>query len=158
VDFIELPAARMIGMEVVNGGGNNPVPALWESIFSQNKLAALNPGQALLDLYVGWMGEYKPADQTFTYIAGYMMPAGTLVPDGFAYRDIAACRIGLGTINGGFANGDVFAHSHNMTVEGITKAGCEPDYAFGWSAEAYPRDLSFQATEGTIHYICPCKP
>ncbi|MDF2937707.1 MAG: hypothetical protein K0Q90_3080 [Paenibacillaceae bacterium] len=158
VDFLELPAARMIGMEVVNGGGNNPVPALWEAIFSQNKLAALHPAQALLELYVGWMGEYEPADQTFTYIAGYLMPAGTGVPDGFTYRDIPACRIGLGTINGDFANGGVFAHSHKMTVEGITKAGYEPDYSFGWSAEAYPKDLSFEASEGTIHYICPCKP
>lgn len=33
----------------------------------------------------------------------------------------------------------------------------EPDYSYGWSAEAYPKDLSFEATEGTINYICPCK-
>jgi AraC family transcriptional regulator len=65
--------------------------------------------------------------------------------------------IGVGTINGSFANGEVFEHSHELTVEGICKASYEPDYSYGWSAEAYPKDLSFEATEGTINYICPCK-
>ena len=157
VDFIEIPAARMIGIEVVNGGGDNPVPELWEQIFNQNKLDSLQSEQALLDLFIGWMGEYNPADATFTYIAGYLMPRGSEVPTGFSYRDISACQIGLGTINGNFANGEVFAHSHEMTVEGICNAGYEPDYSYGWSAEAYPKDLSFEAMEGTIHYICPCK-
>jgi len=35
VDFIELPASRIIGFEVMNGGGQNPVPALWEQIFAK---------------------------------------------------------------------------------------------------------------------------
>lgn len=157
VDFIEIPAARMIGIEVINGGGNNPVPALWEQIFRQNKLDILHSEQALLDLFIGWMGEYNHGNGTFTYIAGYLMPGGSKVPTGFSYRDIPACQIGLGTINGNFADGEVHAHSHAMTVEGICKAGYEPDYSYGWSAEAYPKDLSFEATEGTIHYICPCK-
>ncbi len=157
VDFIELPAARMIGIEVRNGGGENPVPSLWEQIFSQNKLDILPAEQALLDLFIGWMGEYNPEEETFTYIAGYLLPEGSQVPDGFSYRDLPACQIGLGTINGNFNDGEVFAHSHEMTVEGICKAGSEPDYTYGWSAEAYPKDLSFEATEGTIHYICPCK-
>ena len=65
--------------------------------------------------------------------------------------------IGVGTINGSFANGEVFEHSHELTVKGICKASYEPDYSYGWSAEAYPKDLSFEATEGTIYYICPCK-
>ncbi|AOT72302.1 GyrI-like domain-containing protein [Geosporobacter ferrireducens] len=157
IDFVELPASRIVGIEVVNGGGDNPVPALWEQIFSQNKLNVLHSEQALLDLFIGWMGEYNPENGTFTYIAGYLMPSGNKVPDGFSYRDIPVCQIGLGTINGSFANGEVFAHSHEMTIEGIRKAGYEPDYSYGWSAEAYPKDLSFEAIEGTINYICPCK-
>lgn len=157
VDFVELPAARVIGIKVVNGGGHNPVPALWKQIFSQNTLDILRPEQAILDLFIGWMGEYNSENGTFTYIAGYLLPCKAEVPDGFSYRDIPACQIGLGTINGNFADGEVFAHSHEMTVEGIYKAGYEPDYSYGWSAEAYPKDLSFEATEGTINYICPCK-
>lgn len=157
VDFIDLPATRIVGIEVVNGGANNPVPALWESIFNQDALAPLPQRLALLPHYIGWMGEYNPETQTFAYIAGFLLPQGTTVPNGFSYRDLPACKIGLATINGSFANGEVFAHSHQMTVEGIQSAGYTPDYTFGWSAEAYPRDLSFDAQEGTIHYICPCK-
>ncbi len=157
VDFIKLPASRMIGIEVTNGGKENPVPALWEWIFRENTLSNLDENHALLDLFIGWMGEYDPENGTFAYLAGYLMSAGTKVPEGFSCRDIPACTIGLGTINGSFDNGEVFEHTHEMTAEGILKAGYEPDYSFGWSAEAYPKDLSFEATEGTIHYICPCK-
>jgi len=117
----------------------------------------LNQTEALLDLYIGWMGEYNPDQAAFTYIAGYLMPHETPVPDGFSFRDLPACLIGLGTISGSFADGQIFTHAHEMTVEGILRAGYEPDYSQGWSAEAYPKDLSFEATEGTIHYNCPSK-
>jgi AraC family transcriptional regulator len=39
----------------------------------------------------------------------------------------------------------------------MAQHGYEPDYSFGWSAEAYARDLSFDAEEGTINYFCPCR-
>lgn len=157
VEFIQLPAARMIGIEVKNGGGHNPVPALWEQIFKDNKLNILDEKQALLDLYIGWMGEYNPENKTFTYIAGILMPKDTMVPEGFSYKDLPSCLIGLSSIGGNFNDGEVFERSHEITVEGIIKGGYEPDYTYGWSAEAYPKDLSFEATEGTINYICPCK-
>lgn len=157
VEIRQLPAARAIGIEVKNGGGQNPVPQLWEGIFQNKGLSVLEQTKPLLDLYVGWMGEYDAPSETFTYLAGYLMPANTPVPQGFSYRDLPPCEVGLGTINGSFANGDVFAHSHEMTAEGIRQAGYEPDYTQGWSAEAYHRALPFDAQEGTIHYLCPCK-
>lgn len=147
----------MIGYEVINGGGTNPVPALWNHIFEEDLLCDLRVEDVILPMFIGWMGEYDKQTDTFTYIAGYIMPKDTIVPEGFVYRDLSPCHIGIGTINGSFADGEVHSHSHQMTIEGFNKAGYEPDYSFGWSAEAYPLDLSFDATEGSIHYICPCK-
>ena len=102
------------------------------------------------------MGEYNNETGTFTYIAGMLMPIGTEVPEGFAYRDLQPCLVANGFINGDFANGDVFCHSHDLTVIGIIEQGYQPDYSYGWSAEVYDKDLSFDAEEGTINYFCPC--
>lgn len=157
IEFIELPAVRMIGKKVVNGGGNNPVPELWEKCFRENTFDVLECSSPVIEYYIGWMGEYNNETGTFTYIAGMLMPAGMKVPDGFDYRDLQSCIVGNGFINGDFANGDVFSHSHDLTVGGILENGYEPDYSYGWSAEVYAKDLSFDAEEGTINYFCPCK-
>lgn len=157
IEFINLPAVRMIGIKVLNGGGENPVPALWAKCFKENTFQVLEQHVPVVDYWIGWMGEYSPETGKFTYIAGMLMPAGTLVPVGFDYRDLPTCLVGNGFINGDFANGDVYAHSHDLTVGGLTQNGYEPDYSYGWSAEAYAKDLSFDAEEGTINYFCPCK-
>ncbi|MDR0272493.1 MAG: hypothetical protein LBI27_04165 [Clostridiales bacterium] len=61
----------------------------------------------------------------------------------------------MGDYNG--KNLDVFPRLHDLTIEGIEANGYVPDYSHGWSAEVYPKNLSFEATEGTVNYICPCK-
>jgi len=157
IEFIKLPAVRMIGKKVINGGGENPVPGLWQKCFEENTLDVLEYNMPVVEYYIGWMGEYDNETGKFTYIAGMLMPAGTPVPDGFDYRDLPPCLVGNGYINGDFANGDVFRHSHELTVGGIVENGYAPDYSYGWSAEAYAKDLSFEAEEGTINYFCPCK-
>ncbi len=157
IEFYDLPATRMIGKRVVNGGGENPVPALWEECFRENTFAVLDQQKAVVGYWVGWMGEYQPDTATFTYLAGQLMPEGTKVPEGFDYRDLPPCLLANGFINGDFENGDIFAHSHELTLGGIAASGYEPDYAYGWSAEAYAYDLSFAANEGTLNYLCPCK-
>lgn len=157
IDFLELPAARMIGVSVLNGGGENPVPALWARCFRERTFQELEQHSPVLDCWVGWMGEYNSESGTFTYLAGMLMPADSEVPRGLDYRDVPPCLVGKGYINGDFANGDVFAHAHELTIKGIIQEGYEPDYSRGWSAEAYPKELSFEAEEGTIHYLCPCK-
>lgn len=161
IEFFNLPPVRIIGKEVINDSlsenGDNPVPSLWEKCFNEGLLKVLEPLSPEMDYYIGWMGEYNNETGAFAYIAGYFMPANTPVPDGFQYRDLSACTVGMGWINGSFENGEVFAHSHDLTVGGINENGYIPDYSQGWSAEVYAKDLSFDATEGTINYICPCK-
>lgn len=157
IEFLELPATRVIGKYVKNGGGKNPVPALWKKCFQEKTFDALKHIKPVVDYYFGWMGEYDGNTKTFTYIAGILAPAGTPAPEGFDHRDLPPCTVANGFINGDFANGDVYKHSHELTVGGIHQNGYEPDYSYGWSAEAYAKDLPFEAEEGTINYFCPCK-
>lgn len=153
IELLNLPACRMIGIKVLNGGGENPVHALWEKCFGENTFKVLEAYAAVIDYWIGWMGEYDPQTTRFTYIAGLLLPAGTPVPDGFDFRDLPACVVGNGFINVDFD----YSRSHDLTVRGISENGYAPDYSCGWSAEAYARDLSFKAEEGTINYFCPCK-
>ena len=153
---IAIPDAKIVGLEVINGGGQNPVPSLWAKIFREKLLEELAGEQAILDMYVGWMGEYDQQNDTFRYIAGRLMPIEYSVPDGFDHRSVSSCQAGLSRINGSFKDGEIFKQAHALTVQGICEMGYTPDYSYGWSAEAYPLELSFDAESGTIHYICPC--
>ena len=156
MEFFNLPPVRMIGIEVTHGYDcGNPVPELWENCFKQSTLKILETLSPELNYYIGWMGDYDNKTKRFSYIAGYFMPVNTPVPEGFQYRDLSACRVGMGYINGSFD--DVFPRLHDLTVGGIQANGYEPDYTQNWSAEVYATDLSFEANEGTINYICPCK-
>lgn len=157
LELIELPACRMIGIKVTNGGGENPVPALWEKCFRENTLQILEEHSPIMDYWIGWMGEHNSESDTFTYLAGMLLPVDTEAPPGFDYRDLPPCTVGNGYIEGSSTDGDVFFNAHQLTVSGITSQGYEPDYAYGWSAEAYATDLPFDAEEGTINYLCPCK-
>lgn len=156
MEFFNLPPVRMIGKEVIHEEGGNPVPELWERCFKENTLNVLETLSPEMDYYIGWMGDYNSDTGRFAYIAGCFMPASTPVPDGFQYRDLSACMVGMGYINGNLEL-DVFPRLHDLTVGGIESNGYAPDYSQGWSAEVYPRDLSFETTEGTVNYICPCK-
>lgn len=127
--IITIPDAVLVGYEVINGGGQNPVPALWEKIFQEDLFDKIAVEQSILDLYIGWMGEYLKDKDTFTYIAGLLMPIGYSIPENFSYRRITSCQIGLGTINGSFKDEEVFEQAHNMTVKSIYEMGYMPDYS-----------------------------
>ncbi|MGG5373254.1 hypothetical protein [Enterococcus sp. AZ196] len=156
-EIISIPESLMVGIEVVNGGKQNPVPVLWKKLLENNTLDTMSQNDTILDMYVGWMGDYNPQNGTFKYLAGYIMPLGYDIPKGFSYRQISTSNIGIAEIEISNSNRNVFSQLHDMTVAGIHQQGYEPDYTFGWSAEAYPFDLAFEATSGILHYICPCK-
>ena len=61
--IITIPDAVLVGYEVINGGGQNPVPALWEKIFQEDLFDKIAVEQSILDLYIGWMGEYLKEDR-----------------------------------------------------------------------------------------------
>ena len=156
-------AVRFIGKEVVVGK-KNPVPDLWKSILMDGTNDFLQdlPGRVSpLGDNIGWMGEYNPQTKEFIYIAGIFAEPNTNVPEGFSYRDIPDCLMGIGWIQGNTSNLEKGAHSK---TEKIMKAnGYTPDYSIvGISMEYYSFEKYANIEEDgnnifTFGYYLPCK-
>lgn len=129
-EVYHLPAVRIIGREVRNGGAiGNTAPALWTEVYASGdaeKLMALP--QVLDDSMYGWTCEYDPETDTFIYIVCVMTPVGTPVPDGFVYRDIpeTLCAKGL------------YGEDVPQTIRRAEDAGYATNWEpYGWNAELY---------------------
>jgi predicted transcriptional regulator YdeE len=156
-------AVRFIGKEVVVGK-KNPVPDLWKSILkdgTNNFLQDLPGRVSPLGDNIGWMGEYNPQTKEFIYIAGIFAEPNTNVPEGFSYRDIPDCLMGIGWIQGNTSKLEKGAHSK---TEKIMKAnGYTPDYSIvGISMEYYSFEKYANIEEDgnnifTFGYYLPCK-
>ena len=146
VEYIKIPNVRIIGREVTHEGKKNPVPALWKQMAKDKTLDMLQKlPLAISGCSIGWMGDAK--DNTFQYIAGVIAVEDTPVPEGMQYRDLPACDIAKGYLDG-------YRGAHNLVVKEMTANGFEPDYSFGWSAEVYPEK---HLEDGTVNYFCPYK-
>ena len=131
LDVRPFPATRVIGKQVACGvgeGAENPGPALWESMMKDGTLEFLVylPDRATPDEdTVGWMGEYDPSSNTYTYIAGILARPGTQVPAGFVYRDIPACNMAIASIRGTDLHHDVYIGAHDHTARAMQERGYE---------------------------------
>jgi predicted transcriptional regulator YdeE len=156
-------AVRLIGKEVIVGK-KNPVPELWEKMlndgtneFLQRMLERVSP----IGDTIGWMGEYNPQTKEFTYIAGIFAKPNTIVPNGFSYRDIPDCLMGIGWIQGNTSHLEKGAHSKTEKV--MKENGYMPDYSIvGISMEYYSFDKYANIKDDsnntfTFGYFLPCK-
>lgn len=156
-------SVRFIGKEVTVGK-NNPVPDLWKKIlndgtndFLQSMPERVSPAGDT----IGYMGDFNQKTKEFTYIAGIFAKPGTTVPQGFSYRDIPDCLMGIGWIEGKSSNLEKGAHGK---TEKIMKAnGYAPDYSIaGISMEYYSFEKYANVKEDgnsyfTFGYYLPCK-
>ncbi len=159
----DFKAVRFIGKEVVVGK-KNPVPDLWKSILKDGTndfLQDLQGRVSPLGDNIGWMGEYNPQTKEFIYIAGIFAEPNAIVPEGFSYRDIPDCLMGIGWIKGNTSKLEKGAHSK---TEKIMKAnGYAPDYSIvGISMEYYSFEKYANIEEDgnnifTFGYYLPCK-
>jgi hypothetical protein len=97
----------------------------------------------------------------FVYIAGILARPGAIVPDGFAYRDIPDCLMGIGWILGNTSHLEKGAHGKTEKI--MKTNGYAPDYsAVGISMEYYSFEKYANIEEGgkntfTFGYYLPCK-
>lgn len=156
-------AVRFIGKEVTVGK-KNPVPDLWKSILhdgTNDLLQNLPDRVSPKGDTIGWMGEYNPKTKEFVYIAGIFAAADAVVPDGFAYRDIPDCLMGIGWIEGRTSQLEKGAHMKTEKI--MRESGYEPDYSVvGISLEYYSFDKYATVEEDgkstfTFGYYLPCK-
>ncbi len=159
----DFKAVRFIGKEVVVGK-KNPVPELWKAMLKDGTnefLQGLPERVSPQGDTIGWMGEYNSQTKEFIYIAGIFAEPNSEVPEGFSYRDIPDCLMGIGWIQGNTSNLEKGAHSK---TEKIMKAnGCVPDYSIvGISMEYYSFEKYANIEEDgnnifTFGYYLPCK-
>ncbi len=156
-------AVRFIGKEVTVGK-ENPVPELWKSMlndgtneFLQNIPKRVSPRKDT----IGWMGDYNPQTKEFVYIAGIFTEPDTIVPNGFSYRDIPECLMGIGWIQGNTSHLEKGAHSKTEKI--MKENGYAPDYSLvGISMEYYSFEKYADIEEDgnnifTFGYFLPCK-
>lgn len=159
----DFPAVRFIGKEV-RVGKKNPVPELWQTVLNdgtnellQNLPERVSPKGDTS----GWMGDYNPKTKEFVYIAGILARPDAIVPDGFAYRDIPECLMGIGWIQGNTSHLEKGAHG--KTEKMMRANGYAPDYSkVGISMEYYSFEKYANIKEDgintfTIGYYLPCK-
>ena len=162
-------AARVIGKLVdcsLNEGADNPVPGMWESMGQDGRLDFLKNmhERATPDPdMVGWLGGYNPESNSFTYIIGVLTRPDTPVPDGYAYRDIPDCEIGIAWIQGSDDNGDIYQGAHDINAKAMQESGYEYDHsAGGFEMEYYSHArFAIPATNGektlVMEYYSPCR-
>jgi predicted transcriptional regulator YdeE len=149
IDFEIRPfsKARVIGKSTIveldyEGSDDPTIPDLWTEMEDNGSLDILlslpDRITEALDT-VGWMGEYNPDNQEFTYLAGVLVKHDTDVPDGFEYRDIVDCEMAISRIQetddaeGGNIHGEASSHTSKAKTENGyeydgSKGGFEMEY------------------------------
>lgn len=162
-EVMNFKATRIIGKEVIVGK-TNPAYKLWQDMLKDGTIDLLNNMEERVSPKgdsIGWMGEYNPKTKEYTYIAGIFTKPKTTVPEGFSYRDIPKCQMGIGWIQGKTSNLEKGAH---VKTEKIMKEnGYEPDYSIvGISMEYYSYEKYLKLEDDgknifTFGYYLPCK-
>lgn len=153
---------RFIGKEV-QIGRKNLAPALWQAFLGDGSNALLQRLPERLSPEgdtIGYMGEYDGETKSYVYIAGVFTQPGTPVPEGFSFRDLPECLMGVCWITGDTP--DLEKGAHAKTEKIMAKNGYGPDYGPGFSMEYYSFKKYASVQEGkgpyTFGYYLPCKP
>ncbi len=140
---------------------------LWETMNSDGSLALLQslPGRINSSPdTAGWMGDFQPGDNAYTYVAGVLFQPGTPAPEGFTFRDIAAAELAVGWIKGteGEEGGDMMASASGHLSAAREEHGYEYDGSNGFfEMEVYTYER-FQAPsqrgeQPALDFYSPCK-
>lgn len=149
VDFLPV---RLIGLECVVAKGGN-ARKTWKQFRTDGaneQLQAMPQRVSPQGHQIGWMGDFNAETNTFVEIPGVFMQPETPVPEGFGYRDIPHCLMGICHISGENAE----RGAHNKAVKAMKAQGYEPDYSLGFTMEYYaPREDG----KADFAYYLPCK-
>jgi predicted transcriptional regulator YdeE len=122
--LVDLPAIHVVGKEIRCQMGfptGNPIPALWEQCFKDGTMTALEhlPGRLFTDAYVGWMGQFDPRDNSFSYVVGIVTDANAATPAELTAVAVPAARFAVATVTGD--EPDIYMQAHDL-LDGEVKA------------------------------------
>lgn len=144
--IVEMPAFKVIGKEIRVKMGmpdGNPIPALWDKCFQDGTIAKLEklPGRLYPTALLGWMGDFNPQDNTFTYLVGVAAEPSTPV-DGMDVAEMPAMRFAVATVAG--PEPELFGKAHELLEAEIATRKLSQNVAVGceieWYGEAFMAD------------------
>ena len=100
---------------------------------------------------VGWQGDYKPGDKSYTYLAGVLFKPNSPVPEGYEYRDIDSCEFAVAWLEETNTDdgGNLFADASGNLGKARDERGYSYDSSHGffemeyYSEERYNSDRYF---------------
>ena len=165
------PAARVIGKSVIQkldaGLHDRTIQDLWERMANDGSLDFLlslpNRTSREADT-VGWMGDFQPGDDKYTYLASVLFDPGAPVPEGYVSREIAACDMAVGWVQGteGSEGGDFIANASDHVTKAMKEHGYEYDGANGlfeiecYTVERFRAPLK-RGERPILDFYSPCK-
>ncbi len=173
VKFVVLsyPKTRVIGKSVAVkvdvGLEDRTIQDLWvkmEEDGSLDFLFGLPKRRIQAKDTAGWMGDFKPGDDHYTYLAGVLFDPSAPVPDGYEARDIAACEMAYAQIQGteGPEGGDLMASASDNASRARQEVGYEYDGSNGFFELEYYSEERFLAPvrrgeQPILDFYSPCK-
>jgi predicted transcriptional regulator YdeE len=152
-----LPELRLIGKRYVDGdrGKDGGFSGQWEEWFQRGWFKPLEALGSLPENEDACVGCMRCANG-FEYWIGMFFPAGTAVPEGYAYVDIPAGDIGVCWIQGRAETGELYGQEiHDACFGRIREAGWLPA-CDAWFFERYncPRFTTPDETGKVILDYC----
>ena len=165
------PKARVIGKSVIQkldvGIDDRTIQDLWERMEKDGSLDFLLslPNRTTQNYdTVGWMWDWQPGDDQYTYLAGILVEPNTPVPEGYVYRDIVDCEMAIGWFQGteGSEGGDLFANASDNMSKAMKENGYQYDSSKGlFEMEYYSYErLRVPGKRGEkiiLDFYSPCK-
>ena len=165
------PKLRVIGKTVIMKEPaeltDHTIEDLWESIrkdgsldflfglthkFSQDRDSA------------GWMGDFQPGQDHYTYLAGVLFEEDAPVPEGYEYRDIPECEMAHAWIQEteGDEGGDLFGDASGNMHKAMGEQGYQYDGSHGlFEVEYYSEERLTKTKErgdkAILDFYSPCK-
>ena len=113
---------------------------------------------------VGWMGDWQPGAETYTYLAGILAQANAPVPEGYVYRDMAECEMAVGWLQEieGDEGGNIHADASYHINKAMQEHGYEYDGSHGLFEMEYYSHERFRIPEQRgekviLDFYSPCK-
>lgn len=113
---------------------------------------------------VGWQGDFYPGDASYTYLSGVLFEHGTVVPEGYEFRDIDSCEMAVASMQDcdDVEGGDLFADaSPNLTstrdAQGYTYDSSHGFFEMEYYSEERFKTPEQQGTKVVLDFYSPCK-
>jgi len=135
------PKTRVIGKSVIQkidvGMEDRTIEDLWERMAKDGSLDFLSkfPNKVTSDGdTVGWMGDFQPGDDHYTYLAGIWVEADTPAPEGYVHRDILECEMAIAWIQEteDEEGGNIHANASDHINQAIAENGYQYDGSNGF--------------------------